>query len=96
MKRKVTSIMLLSALLAAGTSTFTSCKDTTEDVSNDLRGQVNDLQSLVKQQANALTEITNKFNGLEDIVKDGTVEQMITEKSDAAKSLAQKALENAN
>lgn len=88
--------MLLSALLAAGTSTFTSCKDTTEDVSNDLRGQVNDLQSLVKQQANALTEITNKFNGLEDIVKDGTVEQMITEKSDAAKSLAQKALEKAN
>lgn len=91
MKRKVTSIMLLSALLAAGTSTFTSCKDTTEDVSNDLRGQVNDLQSLVKQQATALEQITDKFNGLENIVKDGTVGQLIESKTKEAKDLAQSA-----
>ena len=40
MKRQVTSILLFSALLVGGASTFVSCKDTESDALNDSNGKI--------------------------------------------------------
>lgn len=57
MKKKFIPGLLLLALTAGGFSTFTSCKDTDEDLYTDLRGeQVSMRADLLKEIADALAE----------------------------------------
>lgn len=57
MKKKFIPGLLLLALTAGGFSTFTSCKDTDEDLYTNLRGeQVSMRADLLKEIANALAE----------------------------------------
>lgn len=66
MKRKLTSILLLSALLTAGTSTFVSCKDYDSDVTGDIQGQVNDVSSVLNLQ---ITKLDTAVNDLANLTK---------------------------
>ena len=54
MKRKLTSILLLSAVLLVGTSTFTSCKDWDSDEIAYLQEQVTDLNTVIETQITAI------------------------------------------
>ena len=66
MKRQVTSILLFSALVLGGASTFVSCTDHESDAAYEVTGTVADQ---VKKQA---TELENLVTKLEFLLKGGT------------------------
>lgn len=66
MKRQLTSIMLFSALLMGGASTFVSCTDHESDAAYEVTGTVADQ---VKKQA---TELENLVTKLDFLLKGGT------------------------
>lgn len=72
MKKKFIPGLLLLALTAGGFSTFTSCKDTDEDLYTNLRGEQVSLQAaldaLKEQLANCGTNCQNEIKHLEDLI----------------------------
>lgn len=72
MKKKFIPGLLLLALTAGGFSTFTSCKDTDEDLCTNLRGEQVSLQAaldaLKEQLANCSTNCQNEIKRLEDLI----------------------------
>lgn len=72
MKKKFIPGLLLLALTAGGFSTFTSCKDTDEDLYINLRGEQVSLQAaldaLKEQLANCSTNCQNEIKRLEDLI----------------------------
>lgn len=58
MKRQVTSILLFSALLMGGASTFVSCKDTESDALYDSNGKV---AEVIAKQAKDISELAGKL-----------------------------------
>ena len=66
MKRQLTSILLFSALLMGGASTFVSCTDHESDAAYEVTGSIADQ---VKKQA---TELENLVTKLDFLLKDGT------------------------
>ncbi len=73
MKKKFIPGLLLLALTAGGFSTFTSCKDTDEDLYTNLRGEQVSLQAaldaLKEQLANCGTNCQNEIKRLEGLIK---------------------------
>ena len=72
MKKKFIPGLLLLALTAGGFSTFTSCKDTDEDLCTNLRGEQVSLQAaldaLKEQLANCGTNCQNEIKRLEELI----------------------------
>lgn len=72
MKKKFIPGLLLLALTAGGFSTFTSCKDTDEDLYTNLRGEQVSLQAVLdalkEQLANCGTNCQNEIKRLEDLI----------------------------
>ena len=70
MKRKLTSILLMSALLVGGASTFVSCKDYDGDQAAVTNANVKGLSDKLNEQITALealkTDINGKLNGKAD------------------------------
>ena len=60
MKRKLTSILLMSALLVGGASTFVSCKDYDGDQAAELNAKVGSLKEIVDQQKELLEQLVHK------------------------------------
>lgn len=58
MKRQVTSILLFSALLMGGASTFVSCKDTESDALYDSNGKV---AEVIANQAKQISDLADKL-----------------------------------
>lgn len=58
MKRQVTSILLFSALLVGGASTFVSCKDTESDALYDSNGKV---AEVIAKQAKDISDLADKL-----------------------------------
>ena len=58
MKRQVTSILLFSALLVGGASTFVSCKDTESDALFDSNGKV---AEVIAKQAKDISDLADKL-----------------------------------
>lgn len=58
MKRQVTSILLFSALLVGGASTFVSCKDTESDALYDSNGKI---AEVLKDQAKKISELSGQL-----------------------------------
>lgn len=58
MKRQVTSILLFSALLMGGASTFVSCKDTESDALYDSNGKV---AEVIANQAKQISDLSDKL-----------------------------------
>ena len=58
MKRQVTSILLFSALLVGGASTFVSCKDTESDALYDSNGKV---AEVIAKQAKDISDLAGKL-----------------------------------
>ncbi|MGM9776856.1 MAG: hypothetical protein ACI3ZD_00765 [Prevotella sp.] len=70
MKRKLTSILLMSALLVGGASTFVSCKDYDGDQAAVTNANVKGLSDKLQEQITALetlkSDINTKLNGKAD------------------------------
>ena len=65
MKRQVTSILLFSALVLGGASTFVSCKDTESDAAyENLAGTNKNIAQLIAQQAKDVEELTKKLEAI--------------------------------
>ena len=63
MKRQVTSILLFSALVLGGASTFVSCKDTESDAAyENLAGTNKNIAQLIAQQAKDVEELNGKLD----------------------------------
>ena len=62
-KRSLTNILLVSALMLSGATTFVSCKDYDSDgVYNDINDQVNKkFAEIIEQQKKDLADINNKL-----------------------------------
>ena len=58
MKRQVTSILLFSALLVGGASTFVSCKDTESDALYDSNGKI---AEVLADQAKKISDLADKL-----------------------------------
>ena len=58
MKRQVTSILLFSALLVGGASTFVSCKDTESDALYDSNGKI---AEVLEDQAKKISELSGQL-----------------------------------
>lgn len=58
MKRQITSILLFSALLVGGASTFVSCKDTESDALYDSNGKV---AEVIAKQAKDISDLADKL-----------------------------------
>ena len=58
MKRQVTSILLFSALLVGGASTFVSCKDTESDALYDSNGKI---VEVLEDQAKKISELSGQL-----------------------------------
>lgn len=71
MKRQVTSILLFSALLMGGASTFVSCKDTESDALYDSNGKV---AEVIAKQAKDISDLAGK---LEQETKDRKAEDQV-------------------
>lgn len=95
MKRQVTSILLFSALLVGGASTFVSCKDTESDALYDSNGKV---AEVIANQAKQISDLADKLTKettdrkdadqvLKDLIIDKATEIMNT--ADEALRLAQ-------
>ena len=65
MKRQLTSILLFSALVLGGASTFVSCKDTESDAAyENLAGTNKNIAQLIAQQAKDVEELTRKLEAI--------------------------------
>ena len=63
MKRQVTSILLFSALVLGGASTFVSCKDYDSDAAYEAQAQANKtIAQLIAQQAKDVEELNGKLD----------------------------------
>ena len=91
MKRQVTSILLFSALLVGGASTFVSCKDTESDALYDSNGKVAEVIANQAKQisdlADKLTKETEKRESEDQVLK-----ELITSKATVIKATADEAL----
>lgn len=91
MKRQVTSILLFSALLLGGASTFVSCKDTESDALYDSNGKV---AEVIAKQAKDISDLADKLKKetekreSEDLV----LKELITSKATDIKATADEAL----
>ena len=91
MKRQVTSILLFSALLLGGASTFVSCKDTESDALYDSNGKV---AKVIADQAKKISDLADKLaketkdrQDADQVLKD-----LITSKATEIKNTADEAL----
>ena len=91
MKRQVTSILLFSALLMGGASTFVSCKDTESDALYDSNGKV---AEVIAKQAKDISDLADKLK--EETEKreseDQVLKNLIIEKATEIKTTADEAL----
>ena len=91
MKRQVTSILLFSALLMGGASTFVSCKDTESDALYDSNGKVAEVIANQAKEiaglADKLKKETEKRESEDQVLKD-----LIIEKATEIKTTADEAL----
>ena len=65
MKRQLTSILLFSALLVGGASTFVSCKDYDSDAAYEAQAQANKtIAQLIAQQAQDVLDLNRKLEAI--------------------------------
>ena len=91
MKRQVTSILLFSALLVGGASTFVSCKDTESDALYDSNGKV---AKVIANQAKDISELADNLKKETEKreSKDQFLKNLIIDKATEIKSTADEAL----
>lgn len=91
MKRQVTSILLFSALLVGGASTFVSCKDTESDALYDSNGKV---AEVIAKQAKDISDLADKLKKETEKreSEDQVLKNLIIEKATEIKSTADEAL----
>lgn len=91
MKRQVTSILLFSALLVGGASTFVSCKDTESDALYDSNGNV---AKVIASQAKQISDLADKLTKETTDRKDAdqVLKTLIIDKATEIKSTADEAL----
>ena len=91
MKRQVTSILLFSALLVGGASTFVSCKDTESDALYDSNGKV---AEVIANQAKDISDLADKLKKETEKreSEDQVLKNLIIEKATEIKSTADEAL----
>ena len=91
MKRQVTSILLFSALLVGGASTFVSCKDTESDALYDSNGKV---AEVIANQAKQISDLADKLTKETTDRKDAdqVLKTLIIDKATEIKSTADEAL----
>lgn len=91
MKRQVTSILLFSALLMGGASTFVSCKDTESDALYDSNGKV---AEVIAKQAKDISDLADKLKKETEKreSEDQVLKNLIIEKATEIKTTADKAL----
>lgn len=91
MKRQVTSILLFSALLMGGASTFVSCKDTESDALYDSNGKV---AEVIAKQAKDISDLADKLKKETEKreSKDQVLKNLIIEKATEIKTTADEAL----
>ena len=70
MKRKLTSILLMSALLVGGASTFVSCKDFDGDSVAENNAKVAGLDALLQQKIQELNDLKSKVDGQGEKIDD--------------------------
>ena len=70
MKRKLTSILLMSALLVGGASTFVSCKDFDGDSVAENNAKVAGLDALLKEKIQELNDLKTKVDGQGEKIDD--------------------------
>lgn len=90
MKRQVTSILLFSALLMGGASTFVSCKDTESDALYDSNGKV---AEVIAKQAKQISDLSGELAKETKDRKDAdqVLNDLITSKATEIKETADKA-----
>ena len=91
MKRQLTSILLFSALLVGGASTFVSCKDTESDALYDSNGKV---AEVIANQAKQISDLADKLTKEATDRKDAdqVLKTLIIDKATEIKSTADEAL----
>lgn len=91
MKRQVTSILLFSALLMGGASTFVSCKDTESDALYDSNGKV---AEVIANQAKEIAGLADKLKKETEKreSEDQVLKNLIIEKATEIKTTADEAL----
>ena len=91
MKRQVTSILLFSALLVGGASTFVSCKDTESDALYDSNGKV---AEVIANQAKQISDLADKLAKETEKreSEDQVLKELITSKATDIKATADEAL----
>ena len=91
MKRQVTSILLFSALLVGGASTFVSCKDTESDALYDSNGKV---AEVIANQAKEISDLADKLKKETEKreSEDQVLKELITSKATDIKATADEAL----
>lgn len=91
MKRQVTSILLFSALLMGGASTFVSCKDTESDALYDSNGKV---AEVIAKQAKEISDLADKLKKETEKreSEDQVLKNLIIEKATEIKTTADEAL----
>lgn len=91
MKRQVTSILLFSALLMGGASTFVSCKDTESDALYDSNGKV---AEVIAKQAKDISDLADKLTKETEKREsdDLVLKELITSKATDIKATADEAL----
>lgn len=91
MKRQVTSILLFSALLMGGASTFVSCKDTESDALYDSNGKV---AEVIAKQAKDISDLADKLKKetTDRTDADQVLKDLITSKATEIKNKADEAL----
>lgn len=91
MKRQVTSILLFSALLMGGASTFVSCKDTESDALYDSNGKV---AEVIAKQAKDISDLADKLKKETEKreSEDQVLKKLIIEKATEIKTTADEAL----
>lgn len=91
MKRQVTSILLFSALLVGGASTFVSCKDTESDALYDSNGKVAEvIANQFKQISDLSGQLKKETEKRES--DDQVLKELITSKATDIKATADEAL----
>ena len=91
MKRQVTSILLFSALLVGGASTFVSCKDTESDALYDSNGKV---AEVIAKQAKDISDLADKLKKETEKreSEDQVLKNLIIEKATEIRTTADEAL----
>lgn len=91
MKRQVTSILLFSALLVGGASTFVSCKDTESDALYDSNGKV---AEVIAKQAKDISDLADKLKKETEKreSEDQVLKNLIIDKATEIKNTADEAL----